>query len=100
MVPRDEVTVEIWRHHAEVTACTGPDKRGACSIRASSAKAACVGADLVVRSAAEDCWYFTVSPSARGCPLAWLVSDGEASISEGFYGARARRERHARVFGR
>jgi hypothetical protein len=99
VAPRDAVTVEIWRDLARVAVCLGPDETGECSASASSGKPVCAGAELLVRSAPQDCWDFTVSSTARGCPLAWLASQAGQSMSGGFYGARARGGRHGRVFG-
>jgi hypothetical protein len=100
MAPHDAVTVEIWRDRARVAVCLGPDETGECSSSASSVRPVCAGAELLVRSAPQDCWYFTVSSAARGCPLAWLASEADQSMSGGFYGAGARGGRHTRVFGR
>ena len=99
MAARDEMSLEIWRDRVPIAACPGPDETGNCSVSAPSVKPVCAGAELLVRSEPEDCWYFTVPPAARGCPLAWLVSKEGQPKPDGFYGGRVRGGRRTRLLG-
>jgi hypothetical protein len=88
MAELEEMTVEIWRDGACVASCFGPGKAGQCPAHPSSTPPLCAGAELLVRSAPDDRWLFTVSSVARGCPLAWLVSETGPSTVEGLFSSR------------
>ncbi|HET6818379.1 MAG TPA: hypothetical protein VFH66_14220 [Mycobacteriales bacterium] len=101
MAACDGVTVEIWRGHARVASCSGPDDAGGCSAAAPPpVEPLCAGAELLVRTAPDDCWHFTVSSAARGCPLAWLVSAPDAWSDDELFDPRLYREERGPVFGR
>lgn len=102
MAASDELTVEIRREGARVAACSGPGEAGACSASPASTTLLCAGAELLVRSAPDDCWHFTVSSTAGGCPLAWLASKAGPPGADGFRGAYVQREGRTRTlaFGR